>query len=391
MNWRRWLFRKNEPNSSLKLNAPLGATTTEDRCIGCLLGTACGDILGANLEKLSRKEIRRWHGRGANFLDSAGRPFGCYTHDTEMTLALASSLVVMERLDGGHCAQSYARFFARPPLRSYGQATKEILQAIIDAADYRYTGKLLLPQGSCANGGVMRIGPVGLAFRHAADSVLKQAVQTALLPTHVHPEAIDGAWLQAKIVGWLAKIEPKHFDAKIFLEWLQKIAATDILREKLAKLERGLREGWDSDRFLSEACATDENGRIFQIHAAEALVCALWSFVRHYRDPEECLIQAVGLGGDSDTIGAIAGAQAGALHGTDWIPSRWFDNIENKPETGRDVIIAVARQLAKLDLRRVDVTGWPPNRSAYIKKREIQAGGKLLEEDPTPPKGKRGP
>jgi len=84
MNWLRWLFRKNEPHSSLKLNAPLGATTTEDRCIGCLLGTACGDILGANLEKVSRKEIRMWHGRGANFLDSAGRPFGCYTHDTEM-------------------------------------------------------------------------------------------------------------------------------------------------------------------------------------------------------------------------------------------------------------------------------------------------------------------
>ena len=46
----------------------------------------------------------------------------------------------------------------------------------------------------------MRIAPVGLAYRHAATDVLAAAVEDALLCTHVHPEAIDGALVQAKAV-----------------------------------------------------------------------------------------------------------------------------------------------------------------------------------------------
>lgn len=57
--------------------------------------------------------------------------------------------------------------------------------------------------------------------------------------------------------------------------------------------------------------------------------CALWAFVSNWNNPEQCLIDAVGLGGDTDTIAAIAGALAGALHGTHWIPKRWFNNLEN--------------------------------------------------------------
>ena len=88
--------------------------------------------------------------------------------------------------------------------------------------------------------------------------------------------------------------------------------------------------------FLSESCALDGvHAEKFSISTPpEAMACAVWSFVRHYKEPEECIIRAVGLGGDSDTIGAIAGAQVGALHGTRWIPRRWYDNIENHPKLG---------------------------------------------------------
>ena len=371
MKWLRWIFRRHAPATPGTLGRPLGTTVIEDRSIGCLLGTACGDILGANVEQVSRKEIQQWHGRVADFFGSTARPMGRYTDDTEMTLALASSLVAMGRFDAAHCANSYACFFARPPLRGYGSTTKKVLQALLNGADYRFTGKMLIPSSSYGNGGAMRIAPVGVAFRYAEDTVLHRAVELALLSTHTHPEAVDGAWLQSKIVGWLVKIQPAQFNTNVFLAWLKTIARTETMREKVAKIERGLREKWDSDRFLSESCALDGvRGRIFQIHAAEAMACAVWSFVRHYKEPEECIIRAVGLGGDSDTIGAIAGAQVGALHGTTWIPRRWYDNIENHPETGRDVIVAIARQLALLDLREIKEEPWPANKSAYIRKPE---------------------
>ena len=55
---------------------------------------------------------------------------------------------------------------------------------------------MVYPEGSYANGGVMRIAPVGLAFRNASNDQLHSAVVSALLCTHVHPEAIDGAYIQ---------------------------------------------------------------------------------------------------------------------------------------------------------------------------------------------------
>ncbi len=64
-----------------------------------------------------------------------------------------------------------------------------------------------------------------------------------------------------------------------------------------------------------------------------------------------CVIRAVGFGGDTDTIGAMAGALAGALHGRSWIPPRWYDNIENGPG-GRDEMVRVARRLAGLSCGR---------------------------------------
>jgi len=62
------------------------------------------------------------------------------------------------------------------------------------------------------------------------------------------------------------------------------------------------------------------------------------------------VIHVVNFGGDTDTIGAMAGALVRALYGAAWIPARWHDNMENG-EHGRDEIVAVARQLANSDIR----------------------------------------
>jgi ADP-ribosylglycohydrolase len=80
------------------------------------------------------------------------------------------------------------------------------------------------------------------------------------------------------------------------------------------------------------------------------MAAALWALLRYGTPPEECVIRAVNFGGDTDTIGTMAGALVGALHGSAWIPARWYVNIENGKH-GRDEIVAVARQLSELDIR----------------------------------------
>jgi poly(ADP-ribose) glycohydrolase ARH3 len=93
--------------------------TFEDRCTGCLLGTACGDILGAAVEGWSAAEIRERFGEIRDFLPSS-RGFGCYTDDTQMTVALAASLVERGRVDAAHVSAKYAEFYQR--WRGYGGA-----------------------------------------------------------------------------------------------------------------------------------------------------------------------------------------------------------------------------------------------------------------------------
>ena len=108
---------------------------------------------------------------------------------------------------GAHVSAKYAEFYE--PWRGYGGTALRVLRLLADGGDHRGTGRLQFPEGSFGNGGAMRIAPVGLAYRNAAAEVLADAVEDALLCTHVHPEAIDGALVQAKAVAIAAATDPK--------------------------------------------------------------------------------------------------------------------------------------------------------------------------------------
>lgn len=310
----------------------------EDKCIGSLLGKAAGDILGSGIEGFPHEAIAKRYGEVKDFLPT-GRGFGRYTDDTEMALALAHSIVECKGVDGAHCAQSYAEFFH--DWRGYGGGAHVVLNALKQGADYRKTGTMVFPEGSYGNGGAMRIAPVGLVYRNADDESLKKAVFEAVRCTHVHPEGVDGALVQAKAVALLTNIEnPADFDPNAFLETLSQISTVEIMQAKILYLKEVLKKNIDDDT----AVAHLGNG----IRASEAVACALLATIKYHAAPEDAVIKGVNSGGDTDTIGAITGAQIGALHGKDWIPARWSDNMENE-EYGRDYIIKLASDLSRIN------------------------------------------
>ena len=69
------------------------------------------------------------------------------------------------------------------------------------------------------------------------------------------------------------------------------------------------------------------------MYTAEAVPCAIYAFLQFGgKSFKELIPYAISLGGDTDTIGSMAGAISGAYLGVEAIPQDWLDNCE---ETGR--------------------------------------------------------
>jgi poly(ADP-ribose) glycohydrolase ARH3 len=308
--------------------------------IGSLLGCAVGDVLGSAIEMQSRQQILQQHPQLVReFLPSGrGLGFGCYTDDTEMTLALARSIIRSGGVDGADCAEACAAAFT--PERGYGRSAIQILSALKQGADWRSTGDLLFAGGSFGNGAAMRIAPVGLLYGHLDYLLLFAKVKDAVWMTHTHAEAIDAALLQARAVGLLLQAIAPVCTEFVFDKLLGYIPES-IMNKKLEQLRELLAEQAEADQVANTfGCG---------VRSADSWPPALWAALRYKDDPEEAIVQAANLGGDTDTIAAMTGALVGALHGEQWIPRRWFEQLENGGN-GRDELIAVAGQLAEISI-----------------------------------------
>ena len=74
-------------------------------------------------------------------------------------------------------------------------------------------------------------------------------------------------------------------------------------------------------------------------YTVDSLACALWCFFNG-ESFEETVVKAVNLGGDADTIGAIAGGLAGVYWGYDSIPGRWLAKFSIDQRTRLDRVAA---------------------------------------------------
>lgn len=309
----------------------------EQRFVGALLGTAFGDTLGAAVEGMSSAAIRAEYGEIRDFLPGE-RGLGRYTDDTQMTLALALSMIRVGDIEGVDCARIYGEFF--DPERGYGRSAAAVLEALRNGADYRRTGTMLFAGGSFGNGAAMRIAPVGLVFGPKDAELLRRKVFEAVRCTHVHPEAVEGAMAQALAVGLMSRVECGYLpEPERFVERLRKACRTERLRRRMQQVGELLRAGASAD----EAALVLGTG----VASVESVPTAIFVALRCGEDPEEAIVRAVALGGDTDTIAAMVGAMVGALHGVERFPKRWYEGLENG-SFGRDEIIRVARKLVQL-------------------------------------------
>jgi len=64
--------------------------------------------------------------------------------------------------------------------------------------------------------------------------------------------------------------------------------------------------------------------------AVESVPAAISSFLLSHSSFESAILHAASLGGDVDSICALVGCLAGALHGFSGIPTGWLDSLANE-------------------------------------------------------------
>ena len=305
--------------------------TLRDCFRGALLGTMTGDALGMPVEGLSGSVIRARYDLVTEMLPARlGR--GTYTDDTEMMIGLAEALLdTPGRMEPDRVAACFSENFN--PERGYGGNTLRILSAIQEGMDWRdAVAAHSFPGGSYGNGAAMRVAPVALAFFEDAKATVRAAAGQAEITGHTHPIGRIGACLQAIVIRWaiVCRSQGAGLDAGSFLNNL-KLAGPREFVDALAWITRNLSASPDE--------AAEHLGTGLQ--ASCSVSAALWAVLSCPRDPEQAILRAVNLGGDTDTIGAMAGAMTGAYHGADALPQRWTRALEEGAK-GRGYIIELA-------------------------------------------------
>lgn len=302
-----------------------------DRASGVLLGQACGDALGVPYEFA-------WPPEGDAQMSGGGLgPYapGEWSDDTQMAVCIAR---VSERGGGLTTAAELDEIAAAfeawltGGASDVGTQTASVLRAAshlpgspserlshASAALHEQTRK------TAGNGALMRTGVVGLVALDDRERTAQAARAVAEL-THADPLAAESCVLWSEAIR--VAVTESRLDVR---------AGLDLLPED----RRAQWEAWIADAELVRPAA-DLRTNGFTVTAFQAA----WHAIR--RSPffsagefteydatvshlPDALHRAVRIGGDTDTVAAIAGALLGARHGTRFIPREWSLAVHGWP------------------------------------------------------------
>lgn len=296
---------------------------------GSLLGHALGDALGAPFEGRKPERIQARYPTPARMLFDPPETRLRYTDDAQMAIAVAEALSEHDTPTPEDYAARYVDNFEI--WRGYGGGAKRTIQALSEGMEVDQAARLAFPDGSYGNGAAMRAGAVGLRFSTDRAQLVEHARNSAL-PTHCHPIGIDGAVLIAAATAFALRTANTAFDRHAF--WAD-VGGLAVSREFEARLGEA--------RNVSDPAQIGTLGTGIAAH--DSAVTALALLALFPDDYPAAVSHAVCLGGDCDTIAAMAGGLVGARTGVDSLPEIWLERLEDGAK-GRSYIDALATRLA---------------------------------------------
>jgi len=295
----------------------------ENRILGAFYGMALGDAMGMPSELWPRARVKSYFGWIDQFLpgpeeNSAACWFkaGEFTDDTSMAIALADAIVEAEGSIEpeiiGRNILNWAEGFDAFNKNVLGPTSKVALKSMRSGVHVSALENLGL-----TNGAAMRCAPLGCLIPTASLDDFIALVAEASSPTHKSDIAIAGA----VVVAWAISRAIDGEGGANIMESLPSIAdaaqnkTVNTFSPRLAsRIEIGrdiVRSGDDTEQTIEEIYNVIGAGTstIESVAAALAMV-ELAEF-----NANKCAVLCANLGGDSDTIGAMATSICGAING----------------------------------------------------------------------------
>ncbi len=279
-----------------------------------LTGLAIGDALGMPFETAapSTPTLLAWKGGYESSKFHKLGP-GQFTDDTQMSLALAASLLEKRFYDPEHASKKYLAWFVSGDARGMGGSTRKALARLTTGTPWYQAGE----KGAEGNGTAMRAAPIGM-FQNRGTERLGAAAHWARVDaaiTHQSDEAKEGSAAIAVAVSHLCSGRTLITLLDTVLAHLEKsrvhFALEDLQKttSRFAECHRDHNE--ILEEFLRDRGQLRDGPSARVSESVPAAFAALLSGST-YKDTVERAIRA---GGDTDSVAAMAGAMAGALYG----------------------------------------------------------------------------
>lgn len=273
-----------------------------------IMGLVVGDALGVPFEFKQRDTFKC---TGMVGYGTYNQPAGTWSDDSSLTLATVESLVSAGKIDPDNIMLKFCRWFYASEFTPHGKVFDVGNTTEIAISTYFNT---TTPADRCGgegymdngNGSLMRILP--LAFMNCNDSDVYRVSSL----THAHEISITACEIYVDIATALIEGKEKSIAVK---ETLSNGFPSEYERIEMINTSPVSRDDIRSTGFV-----------------VDTLEAALWCFLNtdSYKD---CVLEAVNLGGDTDTIAAVAGGLAGIYYGVGGekgIPEDWINQIARK-------------------------------------------------------------
>ena len=297
------------------------------RAYGALAGLALGDALGMPTQAMSPQQIQAVYGHVTGLVDgdksqpyAPGMAAGSVTDDTEQALLIASLLLKghgsglnLDASEFSRCLLAWEdSMIERGSLDLLGPSTKAALERVRAGENPLRVGG----EGT-TNGAAMRVTPIGIAASTSAPQLFADAVWSSCQVTHATRQGFQSAALVAAAVSLgidagASDVTDLLWKAVAFVRSLPERGAWSPEPDVVAATRRALKLATEpassSLEWLAEQIGTS-------VASAQTIPMV---FALLTRNPSpRALLEAANLGGDTDTIGAIAGAILGASLGVE--------------------------------------------------------------------------